>query len=135
MRGGDAFFDTSVILYLLSGDGGKANCVEDLLLQRGHVNAQVLNELAAVSLRKLSLSPGEIREFLLGIREFCRTHALTIEVHERGLEVVERYGFSLYDSMIVAAALESGCRCLYSEDLQHGQLIEKQLRVINPFVS
>jgi predicted nucleic acid-binding protein len=135
MRAGEAFFDTSVILYLLSRDDGKANRVEELLLQRGHINAQVLNELAAVSLRKHSLSPGEVREFLLGIREFCHTHSLTAEVHERGLDVVERYGFSLYDSMIVAAALESGCRCLYSEDLQHGQIIDKQLRVINPFVT
>jgi predicted nucleic acid-binding protein len=135
MRAGEAFFDTSVILYLLSGDAGKADRVEELLLQRGHVNAQVLNELAAVSLRKHSLSLSEVREFLLGIREFCRTHPLTTEVHERGLDVVERYAFSLYDSMIIAAALESGCRCLYSEDLQHGQVIEKQLRVINPFVT
>jgi predicted nucleic acid-binding protein len=59
---------------------------------------------------------------------------LTAETHERGLEIVERYGYSLYDSMIVAAALLAECRIAYSEDLQHGQVIDKRLTVINPFV-
>jgi predicted nucleic acid-binding protein len=134
MRAGEAFFDTSVILYLLSGDDSKANGVEALLLRHGVISVQVLNEIAAVALRKQALSPGEVREFLSGIREFCRTCPVTLNAHERGLDIVERYGFSLFDSMIVAAALECGCRTLYSEDLQHGQVIEKQLRVTNPFV-
>ena len=72
-------------------------------------------------------------QFLDIVREFCVTHPLTPEVHERGLGILDRYGFSLYDSMIVAAAQEAGCRTLYSEDLQHGQLIDKRLKVINPF--
>jgi predicted nucleic acid-binding protein len=133
MRAGEAFLDTSVILYLLSDDVAKADRVEELLLQRGAISVQVLNELAAVALRKHALSPAEVREFLAGIREFCPAHSISVETHELGLEVVERYGFSLYDSMIVAAATRGGCRTLYSEDLQHGQVIEKQLKVINPF--
>jgi predicted nucleic acid-binding protein len=58
---------------------------------------------------------------------------VTLETHERGLAVFERYGFSLYDSILVAAALIAGSRILYSEDLQHGQLIDGQLRITNPF--
>jgi predicted nucleic acid-binding protein len=133
MRAGEVFFDTSVLLYLLSADVGKADRVEALLLRRGVLSVQVLNEFAAVALRKHALSPAEVREFLGGLREFCRTHALTLGAQEHGLDLVERYGFQLYDSMIVASALESGCRVLYSEDLQHGQVIEKRLKVINPF--
>jgi predicted nucleic acid-binding protein len=45
----------------------------------------------------------------------------------------ERYKFSFYDSVIVASALRARCKILYFEDLQHGQVIEKQLRVTNPF--
>jgi predicted nucleic acid-binding protein len=133
MRAGEVFFDTSVLLDLLSADVGKADRVEALLLRRGVLSVQVLNEFAAVALRKHALTPAEIREFLGGLHEFCRTHPLTLESHEHGLDLVERYGFQLYDSMIVASALESGCRVLYSEDLQHGQVIEKRLKVINPF--
>ncbi len=134
MRAGDVFFDSSVILYLLSGSEERANVVEDLLLREGHISVQALNEIAAVALRKRALSMVEVREFLDGIRECCRIHAITLEIHELGLDIAERYGFSLYDSMIVAAALESGCRTLYSEDLQPGQVIEKRLKVMNPFI-
>jgi predicted nucleic acid-binding protein len=134
MSGVEVFFDTSVLLYLLTGDGDKADRVEQLLLRRGAINVQVLNEFAAVALRKRALSPAELRDFLGSTRELCDTHALTTEIHEQGLEILERYGYSLYDSMIVAAALQAGCRTLYSEDLQHGQVIERKLRVINPFL-
>ena len=63
----------------------------------------------------------------------CTVEPLTIETHDRGLAVCERYRFSLYDSMLVAAALISGAKIIYSEDLQDGQVIESQLRVKNPF--
>jgi predicted nucleic acid-binding protein len=56
-----------------------------------------------------------------------------VHTHERSLAVYERYRFSLYDSVLVAAALIAGARILYSEDLQHGQLIEGRLRIVNPF--
>ncbi len=133
MSAAEAFFDTSVLLYLLKDDAEKAERVEGLLTRQGAINVQVLNEFAAVALRKQALSLAEIREFLGVGREFCVTHPLTPEVHERGLGILDRYGFSLYDSMIVAAAQQAGCRMLYSEDLQHGQVIDKRLKVVNPF--
>lgn len=134
MRGAEVFFDTSVLLYLLSAEPEKADRVEALLLRGGVVSVQVLNEFTAVALRKHALSPREVREFLGDLREFCRTEPLTLESHEHGLDITERLGFHLYDSMIVASAMECGCRTLYSEDLQHGQVIEKRLKVVNPFL-
>ena len=133
MSAADAFFDTSVLLYLLTGDADRANRVEELLRRRAAINVQVLNEFAAVALRKHALSMSELREFLQSVRTLCVTHPLTVEIHELGLAITDRYGFSLYDSMIVAAALHARCRTLYSEDLQHGQVIDKRLTVINPF--
>jgi predicted nucleic acid-binding protein len=135
MSAADAFLDTSVVLYLLSGEGEKADRVEALLDRKSAISVQVLNEFAAVAIREHALSLPEVRECLEGVRELCVTHPLTNESHVRGLEIAERYGFSLYDSMIVATALQAECRTLYSEDLQHGQVIDKRLTVINPFVS
>jgi predicted nucleic acid-binding protein len=133
MNGADAFFDTSVLLYLLSADSGKADRVEQLLSLRGVVSVQVLNEFAVVALRKLRMPLSEVREILDTIRAVCTVVPLTIETHERGLGVIERYGFSFYDSMLVASALMAGATLLYAEDLQHGQLVDDQLRVTNPF--
>ena len=52
---------------------------------------------------------------------------------ERSVALAERYGWSVYDAMIVAAALRAGCTRLWSEDLQDGQLVEDRLRIANPF--
>ena len=133
MSGADSFFDTSVLLYLLSAEPERADRVEELLARRGVISVQVLNEFTAVATRKLGLSFAEIREVLETIRVICTTHPLTVEHHDRGVEIAERYRFSFYDSIIVASALISGCKTLYSEDMQHKQVIDKQLTVINPF--
>jgi len=135
MSEADPFFDTSVLLYLLSSDTAKADRVESLLSTRGVVSVQVLNEFAVVGLRKLNMPLNEIREILDTIRAVCAVEPMTLETHERGLAVLERYRFSLYDSMLVAAALIAGAKIIYSEDLQHGQVIDNQLRVTNPFRS
>jgi predicted nucleic acid-binding protein len=131
----DAFFDTSVLLYLLSTDAAKADRVEELLAARGTISVQVLNEFAAVSLRKLRMPLPEVKEILDTVRAVCDVVPLTVETHDRALAIVARYGFSLYDSLLIAAALIAGSRRLYCEDLPHGQLIDRQLRVVNPFVS
>ena len=129
----DAFFDTSVLLYLLSRDAAKADRVEALLAERGMISVQVLNEFAAVAIRKLKMPLPEVREVLDTIRAVCEVEPVTVETHDRALAIVERYGFSLYDSLLIAATLIADCKVLFSEDLQHGQLIERQLRVVNPF--
>jgi len=133
MSAADAFLDTSVLFYLISSDDRKAAVVEGLLGRDAAINVQVLNEFAATALRKRALTLAEVREFLQDIRDLCDTHPLTTDDHDLGLEIAERYGFSIYDSMIVAAALRARCKTLYSEDLQSGQVIERQLRVVNPF--
>ena len=53
---------------------------------------------------------------------------------ETGLTVSRRYGYQHYDAMIIAAALQAGCERLYSEDMQHQQIINKRLEIVNPFV-
>jgi predicted nucleic acid-binding protein len=130
----DTFFDTSVLLYLLSEDSDKADRVEELLAESGTVSVQVLNEFAVVAMRKLKMALRDVREILDTIRAVCSVEPITLATHDRGLAINERYGFSLYDSMIVSSALIVGVKTLYSEDLQHGQLIDGQLRVIDPFL-
>jgi predicted nucleic acid-binding protein len=129
----DSFFDTSVLLYLLSAQAEKADRVEELLERSGAISVQVLNEFTAVAIRELGLSFAEVREVLGTIRTVCVPYPLTVEHHDKASEIAERYNFSFYDSVIIASALLAECRILYSEDLQHQQVIEKRLTVINPF--
>jgi predicted nucleic acid-binding protein len=133
MSAADVFHDTNVILYLLSSDDAKADRAEQVLSGGGRVSVQALNEFAAVASRKLALTWGEIREILGHIRDVCSVEPVTIETHERGLAVASRYRLHVFDAMIVASALLSGCTILYSEDLQHGQVFDGTLTVHNPF--
>jgi predicted nucleic acid-binding protein len=133
MSEANAFFDTNVLLYLLSNDAAKADRAEALLAAGGVLSVQVLNEFAAVASRKLGLTWPEIREVLGMAKSLCQVEPMTVATHERGLAIAERYGFSIYDSLIVAAALLGGCEVVWTEDLQDGQRIEDQLTVKTPF--
>ena len=135
MPGSKVFFDTNILLYLLSEDAAKADRAEEIIAAGGVISVQVLNEFAAVASRKLSLSWSEIKEILSPVRRICQIEPLAIETHDGAVEIAERYGFSFFDALIVASALGAECKILYSEDLQHDQLISNRLRVRNPFVS
>ena len=133
MTAAEVFFDTNVVFYLLSEDAAKADRAEELLAAGGRVSVQVLNEFAAVASRKLGMDWTDIGEILTQVRAVCPVEPLSIETHERGLAIAARYGLGVYDAMIVASALLAGCKVLYSEDLQHGQIFMRQLTVHNPF--
>jgi len=134
MPAADVFFDTNVLLYLISADAAKADRAEALLATGGVISVQVLNEFAAVAVGKKAVDFIELKEILSAIRVACAVKPLDIEAHELGLDIAERYQFSIYDSLIVAAALRARCSVLYSEDLQHGQAIE-QMTIRNPFAA
>ena len=127
------FIDTNILLYLLSENNDKADRAEEIVRAGGRISVQVLNEFAYVALRKIAMSWGETNEALKLLRSICPTDPLTLETHERGLLVAERHRSSIYDSMIIAAALIGNCEILYSEDMQDGLLIDHQLRILNPF--
>jgi predicted nucleic acid-binding protein len=127
------FFDTNVLLYLLSEDPEKADRAEALVRQGGGISVQVLNEALNVMRRKLGMSWREAREFLALVRSLLDVAPVTLDTHELGLDFAERYGLSTYDAMIAAAAALNACARLWSEDMQHGMRIGEGLRVENPF--
>ena len=128
-----SFLDSNIVLYLASEDLLKADRAQELVAEGGTISVQVLNEIANISRRKMGLSWAETRNFLLMIRGLLKVEPITIEIHDVGISLAERYQLSVYDSMIVSAALSAACDTLLSEDLQDGLLINGRLRVLNPF--
>jgi len=128
-----SFLDSNVILYLASGQEAKADRAEELVASGGKISVQVLNEIANVSRRKMGMSWAETRNFLSIVRALLKVEPVTIEMHEAGVDLAERYGLSVYDAMIASAALLADCDTLFSEDLQSGLLVNGRLRVVNPF--
>ena len=127
------FFDSNVVLYLLSDNQTKANCCEEIVEQGGVISVQVLNECVNVMLKKLTMARPEIDEFLAVIKSISDIVPLSVEVHEGALELLDKYQLSWYDALIVSAAIESDCDTLWSEDMHNGLVVNKTMTIRIPF--
>jgi predicted nucleic acid-binding protein len=128
------FFDTNVLIYAVAKNDARASKAEALLAGGGMISVQSLNEFVSVARRKLGMSWKEVREFLDLVVILCpKPVPITNETHKGAVAIAEKYGYSIYDALIASTALEAGCKTLYSEDLQDGQVINRQLTIRNPF--
>ena len=126
------FFDTNVFVYLFVGDPIKADIAEALIQHGGIISVQVLNEFISVTRGKYRFSWDKVEESLTAIRDECDVIPLDLAIHQQALELCQETNLSIYDGLIVAAALTAGCDTLYSEDMNHGHGIGS-LKIINPF--
>ena len=132
------FVDTNILVYAADStaqDPRKTQIARELLLQPAlSLSVQVLNEFVATARNPKKLNLSRKRE-AKWIREWLAFQVvpLTRPTFEKALEIHLTFGFSHWDSLILAAALESGCDLLYSEDLQSGQRIGS-LQIVNPFL-
>lgn len=128
------FLDTNVLVYAVGKNDPRASKAEALLASGGMISIQSLNEFVSVARRKLDMPWKEVREFLDVISILCPNPVpISLDTHRGALAIAEKYGYSIYDALIASAALEAGCKTLYSEDLQDGQIINRQLTIRNPF--
>ena len=131
---GAKFVDTNIWIYahLRKPNEPRHGIALELVseLNEAVISPQVLAEYYNVMLRS-GQADVWIQENLNTILSYVRLQPLNEAVVRRGWQIRNRYGFSIWDSQIVAAALEAGCDTLYSEDMQTGQVIES-LTVINP---
>ena len=127
-----AFFDTNVLVYA-QGSDAKGDIARQALMDGGVISVQVLNEFANVLRRKFRLDWKNVAAAVSDVRElFESIRPLDIEAHEAALALAKAHGFSFYDSLIVASALQAGCESLLTEDLQAGRQING-LVIVNPF--
>lgn len=129
------FLDSNILIYAVGDDESRRAVAESLIAQRPVVSAQVLAETAAVLRRKFMLEHAAIEKILTAILARVSCEPLGAGTVLSALRLGERLGYSHYDSQIIAAALAAGCSVLYSEDMQHGQLIDDTLTILNPFIS
>ena len=133
----EVFLDSNVLLYACSSapeDVEKRRVAEDLMLSRPFaLSAQVLQEFIANALRKprLGISEGNI-DATLQMASLVRVQSITRELVLSAVTLRRRYQLSQWDATILAAAMELGCKTLYSEDMSQGQEYSG-VRVINPF--
>lgn len=128
-----AFFDTNVILYAFREEDGRSQVAWSLLAAGGTTSVQVLNEFVSVARRKLHKSWEEVCRALDIVRVFCSEPVpITLQIQDRALQIAQRYGYSIFDSLVITTAIESGANILYSADMRDGQVIDA-LTIRNPF--
>ena len=128
-----AFLDSNIVLYALDIDITKRDIAWKLLLGMPCISLQVLNECSNVLNRKRQWSAEEVAKTLGHLLAFVRVEPTDVATVRSAWKLQARYRFSYYDSLIISAALAAGCSTLYSEDMQHGQVIEGRLTIIDPF--
>lgn len=130
---GKHFLDTNVLVYAFGEHDVRREPARKLLAEGCVVGVQNLNEFAAIATRKIRMGWEEILEALGAILVLCGPPiALTLDIHTNALKIAQRHDYHIFDLLIIAAAVEAGCRTLYSEDLCHGQVIQG-LTICNPF--
>jgi len=127
------FLDTNILIYTVSNVIFKKNIAVELLGKNPVISTQIISESANVMHRKLNFDYQKIRRITDKFAEKGILRTITHHTIRTTLDVAERYGYSYYDSQVIASALENDCDILYSEDLQHNQIIEERLRIVNPF--
>ncbi len=130
------FIDTNILVYLSSNDNLRRQKVVDILykLSDAIISTQVLGEFSNVAYRNKIISSENLIEFINQFSESFEVAIITERTIIKAIKIKEKYKFSLWDSMILASALENNCSILYSEDMQHNQIIENKLKIINPLI-
>ena len=134
------FLDSNIFIYAFDEtDDRKRTIAKDLVLQSlraasGVISYQVVQEVLNVLTTKIARPvrhEDSLRYFRSTLQPMWSVYP-SGELFVRGLEIRTRYGYGFYDSMILSAAVEGGCSVVYSEDLQHGQVVET-VRIVDPF--
>lgn len=128
-----SFIDTNILVYFAISDSGKSARAEAVIADGGLISVQVLNEFADVMRRKMRLGWDETRLALDLAKHLLSVVPITVDTHDRAINLASRYNLRIYDGLILASALEQGCDTLYTEDMHHGLIVEGRLRLVNPF--
>lgn len=131
------FLDSNILLYLYAADEiNKNQEIQDLLKKYEHIliSTQVLFEFSYIMHRKLKRNYTDIEMALKEFHEAFDIVLITYDMLQHALKIATKYRYSFPDSLIIAAALGSGCNLLFSEDMHNEQIIENSLKLMNPFV-
>jgi predicted nucleic acid-binding protein len=134
---GKVFLDTNVVIYLYSSDEPeKKKLCEEIIKNIPDVNisTQVLNEFANTMKRKFNISYGEISNSIAELANNFIVSDVSTSTILSALRLADSLKYSYFDSLVLASSIECGCDILYTEDLNHGQIINESLKIVNPFV-
>jgi predicted nucleic acid-binding protein len=133
----NAFLDSNMLIYCYASTEPDKRQRAFLVIDstpRLFVSTQVLQEFCNVVYKKFAPRAADLETALSEIESMVSIHDNNIGTVRKANAIKNKYGYSFYDSLTISAALECGCSTLYSEDMQHGQVIDDKLKIVNPFL-
>lgn len=132
---GKVFVDTNVLIYFISSEERKKVKAKEVIFsnQDACISSQVISEFISVCFSKNLLEFDEINILVGDLMDALKFSVIKENTIKKALQVKKDSNYSYWDSLIIASALENNCSILYTEDMQHGQTIENNLTIINPF--
>ncbi len=126
--------DTNILLYALDDFYPEKQSISiQIIADRPFFCSQSLSEFTNVCLRRWKFPKAKVAELIKTYLQQCQYVPVTEIMLMSATRLMDKYDFQLFDAIIIASALESGCTILYSEDMNDGQVIEKSLKIVNPF--
>ena len=129
------FLDTNILVYASAPQDQRSSVAVEVVARGGTISVQVLNEFAVVARRKFGWDWPDIQSAVAGYRRALpNPRSISVETHVIGVGIAAHHGFRIYDSLLLASAMEAGCTVFLSEDMQHGRVIDSRLTIRNPFL-
>ena len=133
---GEIFIDSNILIYAVSRNSSKCEVARKLLIENiDHIiiSSQVVNEFINICIKKDIMTLDDTFKYAEEFMEIFNFCGIRKNEVKSAIQIKKKYKYSYWDCLIIASALENNCSVLYTEDLHHGQIIEKKLEIVNPF--
>ena len=130
------FYDTNTIIYLYDETEviKQETTHKSFAMIQPVISTQVISEMSNIMLKKYKADNFTVSTIIDNLKDFTDIVKVDIVHIKKALQIKEKYQYSYYDSLIIASALEAKCKALYTEDMQHGHLINNELAIVNPYL-
>lgn len=132
------FFDSNILVYFVDGADPQKQLIAENLIKNavindnGVISTQSLQEFFAATTRKLLCSKEKAKEYVENFSDSFTVEQVSVPLILKAINISIKNKFSFWDSLILSAAIQSGCIICYSEDLTNGQIVEG-VKIVNPF--
>lgn len=132
------FIDTNIFIYAKIENNNSSKHKKSIdffssLKDEVCISTQILSEFYN-ALYKNKIADEKIQKSINEILEDVSLKIINIETLKKCWEIREKYNYSYYDTLVIASALQSNCKILYSEDLHDNQIIDDKLTIVNPLI-
>lgn len=131
-----ATIDSNILIYAFGAQNDfKKNIAKETISNCNRISLQAISETVYVLQRKFNFSDTDLNNIIQFLNENFIIQNADIFILKQAIAIIGKYKYAFWDSMMLSSAIANECAVIYSEDMQHRQIIEGTLTIINPFIT